>query len=182
MNKKKIFNQDDYNSNDGMLTYIWGPPLWHALHTITFNYPVKPTKEQKKQYLDFFNNLQSVLPCRYCRDNYQKNLLEHPITANVLKNRENLSRWLYDMHEMINKNLNKKSNLTYDEVRDRFEHFRSRCLTDPKEKDVKIDIKKEKGCTEPLYGIKSKCILNIVPKDSKIDTFKIDKKCKLVKL
>jgi predicted NAD-dependent protein-ADP-ribosyltransferase YbiA (DUF1768 family) len=31
-----------------MLTTIWGPSQWHFLHTMSFNYPVKPTPEQKK--------------------------------------------------------------------------------------------------------------------------------------
>lgn len=35
----------------------------------------------------------------------------------------------------------------------------------------------EKGCTEPLYGKKSKCVINIVPQEEKTETFKIDKKC-----
>ena len=39
---KPVFNKDDYNSSDGMLTYVWGPSMWHTLHTISFNYPVKP--------------------------------------------------------------------------------------------------------------------------------------------
>jgi hypothetical protein len=172
-----IFTDEDYNSNDGMLTYVWGPALWHSLHTISFNYPVKPTKEQKKYYFDFFTNLKNILPCKYCRDNYEKNLKVLPLNNKVLKNRESFSRWLYHIHELINKKLEKKSNLTYDEVRYRYEHFRSRCLNDPK----KIKDKKEKGCVEPLYGVKSKCIINIVPKDSKLDTFKIDKKCKFTK-
>lgn len=175
----KIFNENDYNSGDGMLTSIWGPPLWHALHTMSFNYPVKPSKEQKQYYQEFFNNLKNVLPCRYCRDNYILNLEKYPINSKVLKNRESFSKWLYNIHELINTNLNKKSGLTYDEIRDRYEHFRSRCLTDPKEKHILIS--KEKGCTESLYGVKSKCILNIVPKDLKIESFKIDKKCNLTK-
>jgi len=29
-----------YNSDEGMLTKVWGPPLWHVLHTISFNYKV----------------------------------------------------------------------------------------------------------------------------------------------
>jgi hypothetical protein len=169
----ELFNKDDYNSNDGMLTYVWGPALWHALHTISFNYPVKPTKEQKENYYDFFMNLKNILPCKYCRDNYEKNLKILPLTVKTMKNRESFSRWLYEIHEIINKNLNKKSNLTYEDVRLRYEHFRSRCLADPK----KIDPKIEKGCTNPLYGIKSKCTINIVPKESKIESFKIDKKC-----
>ena len=37
--------------------------------------------------------------------------------------------------------------------------------------------KKEKGCTEPLYGQKSKCIINIVPQSVKGPTLQIDKQC-----
>ena len=174
-----IFNNDDYNSNDGMLTYVWGPALWHSLHTISFNYPVKPTKEQQKYYLEFFTSLKNILPCKYCREGYEKNLKILPLTTKELKNRETFSRWFYEMHELVNKNLGKKSNLSYEDVRYRYEHFRSRCLVDPKQN--KENNKKEKGCTEPLYGIKSKCIISIVPKDSKQDTFKMDKKCNFKK-
>jgi hypothetical protein len=174
----KVFKNEDYNSNDGMLTYVWGPALWHSLHTMSFNYPVKPTNEQKQYYYNFFIGLQHVLPCKYCRDNYAKNLEKLPLTINKLKNRETFSRWLFDMHELINKNLDKKSNLTYEIVRDRYENFRSRCLVNPKQKVYNA---KEKGCTEPLYGVKSKCVINIVPKDSKKETFKMDKRCSITK-
>jgi hypothetical protein len=40
---------------------------------------------------------------------------------------------------------------------------------------------KEKGCTEPLYGLKSKCVLNIIPRDNRISSFKMDPKCVLKK-
>jgi hypothetical protein len=170
-----IFSENDYNSGDGMVTYIWGPPMWHSLHTITFNYPNNPTKEQKKQYLKFFTNIKDVLPCKYCRENYTKNLTIHPLNTHVLKNRETLSRWLFEIHEEINTKLGKKSYLTYEEVRDRYEHFRSRCLNNPQKK------KKDIGCTESLYGIKSKCVINIVPKEENIPSFKINNKCKIKK-
>ena len=49
--KEKIFSSEDYNSDNGMLTSVWGPPMWHALHTISFNYPVNPSLQQKKNYL-----------------------------------------------------------------------------------------------------------------------------------
>ena len=48
--RENLFTENDYNSNDGMMTSIWGPPLWHSLHTISFNYPVQPTETQKKDY------------------------------------------------------------------------------------------------------------------------------------
>lgn len=166
-----VFTENDFNSNDGMITTVWGPPLWHALHTISFNYPVKPSDEQKKYYYNFFMDLKNILPCKYCRDNFEKNLKILPINDTVLKNRKNFSKWLYKIHELVNTNLGKKSNLTYDEIRTRYENFRSRCINESK--NTKI----EKGCTESLYGVKSKCTLNIVPKDTKLDSLKIDKKC-----
>ena len=46
---KNTYNKKDYNSEQGMLTSVWGPSLWHFLHVMSFNYPVKPTKIQKKK-------------------------------------------------------------------------------------------------------------------------------------
>ena len=40
---KPVYSLNDYNSGDGMLTSVWGPGMWHVLHTMSFNYPVKPT-------------------------------------------------------------------------------------------------------------------------------------------
>ena len=170
---KKVFNESDFNSGDGMLTSIWGPPLWHTLHTISFNYPVNPTKEQKENYYNFFKNLRHVLPCKYCRINLKKNLKSIPLKKSVFKNRDSLSRWVYNLHETVNKMLDKKSGLSYKDVRERYENFRARCL------EKKENTKKEKGCTDSLYGLKGKCVMNIVPKSKKTETFKIDSKCKV---
>tara|TARA_B100001063_G_C16767564_1_gene559601 strand:+ start:280 stop:933 length:654 start_codon:yes stop_codon:yes gene_type:complete len=180
---KKVYTKKDFKSGDGMLTTVWGPSLWHTLHTISFNYPVKPTEKDKKNYRRFIMNLKFVLPCKYCRMNFKKNLKDLPLTDKALKNRNNFSRWMYKMHEHINKMLGKKSGLKYCDVRERYEHFRSRCTEDkdtvkiiqiiPKNKTRK----KEKGCVEPLFGKKSKCIIKIVPKEEKTPTFQMDKKC-----
>lgn len=175
MNKKHIFSEEDYNSGDGMMTSVWGPPMWHVLHTISFNYPIKPTKEQQKYYYKFYSNLQNILPCKYCRDNLKNNLSKLPLTKDVFKNRESLSRYVYNLHETVNMMLGKESGLSYDDVRERYEHFRSRCLENPKNIGKYSTI--EKGCTEPLYGVKSKCVINIVPKDNRMTSFKMDPKC-----
>ena len=180
---KKIYTKKDFKSGDGMLTTVWGPSLWHSLHTISFNYPVKPTIKDKKSYRKFILNLKHVLPCKYCRMNFRKNLKDLPLTDKALKNRDNFSRWMFDMHEHINKMLGKKSGLKFCDVRERYEHFRARCTQDIKK--MKIEIvsknktrkKKEKGCIEPLFGKKSKCVIKIVPKESKTPTFQMDKKC-----
>ena len=187
--KKRTFGKNDFSSGDGMITKIWGPLVWTALHTISFNYPVNPTVEDKKNYKDFIYSLRYVLPCKYCRINLTKNLKQKPLSMCHMKNRETFSRYIYELHELVNKMLNKKSNLTYCDVRERYEHFRSRCTEEsPKifnfiktnsHSNTKKTSKKnvEKGCTEPLYGKKAKCVINIVPQENKTKTFQMDKKC-----
>mgnify|MGYP001248009651 FL=1 len=188
---KKVYDKDDFSSGDGMLTSVWGPSLWHYLHTMSFNYPVKPTKKEKKHYRQFIMNLRNVLPCKYCRMNLRKNLKDLPLRDKDLKNRHTFSLWMYKLHEHINKMLGKKSGLTFEKVRERYEHFRSRCTIDIDKKTNIIKIKpvrakktrkkkkkKEKGCVEPLYGKKSKCVIKIVPKDKKVPTFQMDDRCK----
>jgi hypothetical protein len=108
---------------------------------------------------------------------------------NTMKNRESLSTWLYELHEEINRMLGKKSNLSYEDVKLRYEMFRSRCLgkasskskNKSKNKSKRISKVKEKGCVKPLYGKKSKCVIKIVPKNTKCKTFNIDKECILKK-
>ena len=58
--KKRIFTKKQYNSGDGMLTSIWGPSMWHYLHTVSFNYPIKPTSEDKKKYRELILNMQYI--------------------------------------------------------------------------------------------------------------------------
>jgi len=178
--KKKIYKKKDYYSGDGMLTTVWGPSMWHYLHTVSFNYPTQPTCDDKKHYKELILNMQHTLPCKHCRDNLKKNLKAHPLKECHLKNRDQFSKYIYKLHEIINKMLGKKSGLSYCDVRERYEHFRARC-TKEKPKIFKFNKtrknKREKGCTEPLYGKKAKCVINIVPQEKKCKTLQIDKKC-----
>ena len=165
------YSEKEYKSGEGMLTTVWGPSLWHFLHTMIFNYPIEPTNEQKKYYMNFILSLKNILPCKYCRINLTKNFKVVPLKMSSMKDRESFSRYIYTLHEHINKMLGKKSNLSYEDVRERYEHFRARCT-------VKRVVK-EKGCTESLYkGEKSKCIIKIVPQSKKCNTFQMNKSCK----
>lgn len=176
---KRIFTRKHYNSNDGMLTTVWGPSTWHLLHTISFNYPIVPSCNDKSHYRNFVLNLQYVLPCGKCRKNLKKNFKKLPLLWKHMESRSTFSLYIYHLHELVNKMLNKKSGLSYADVRERYEHFRSRCAKSLEEikKEEELLKKKEKGCTEPLYGEKSKCILKIVPHSSKDETFTVDDKC-----
>ena len=162
-----------------------------------------PTKLQKKKYKQFLLNFQYTLPCKYCRINLKNNFKTFPLKDEHFENRDKFSRYIYNLHEIINKMLGKKSKIKYCDLRDKYEHFRSRCTIQNKD-DLKNHNKifkynsskfkntmkqmtenkstKESGCTIPLYGKKSKCVINIVPQEKKCKTFKIDKKCLKQKL
>ena len=178
-----VYNMDHYTSNDGMLTTVWGPGMWHYLHTISFNYPVHPTRQDKYHYRDFILSLKYTLPCGKCRTNLEQNFKKLPLRMKHMKNRATFSRYIYDLHELINTMLGKTSGLTYDVIRDRYEHFRARCTaslqrkTAKKRGSISSRAKTENGCTDPLYGEKSKCVIHIVPDTGSIDSMLIDKKC-----
>ena len=161
---KSLKKKEYYNNKNGMMTYIWGPPLWHFLHTMSFNYPVEPTEKDKKYYKDFIKSMEKILPCKYCRDNYKSNLKNVPLNSNALKNRENFSRWMYDFHNEVNRRLNKPMHYkSYEEVRYLYETLRARCGKDTKNIEL--------GCTNPIDKIKKKCVLYIVPKEKKCNSF-----------
>ena len=191
--KEKLFTEREYGSKDGMLTTVWGPGIWHFLHTISFNYPIHPTAKDKNNYRNFILQLRYVLPCGKCRENLVKNFKRLPLRTTDLENRDSFSRYIYQLHELINTMLHKTSGLSYEQVRERYEHFRARCKRTLKkgrnggqngernktEKKVgKRGKKKELGCTEPLYkGEKAKCVLKIIPEKEKCDTIQIDEQC-----
>jgi hypothetical protein len=162
-----VYDSNDFNDKNGMLTTIWGPGMWHFLHTMSFNYPNQPTKIQKKQYKDFIISLKHILPCGKCRENLATNFKIMPLKAKHMKNRENFSKYVYDLHELVNKQLDKTSGLTYEVVRERYEHFRARC-NGTKKSHV--------GCAKASRAKKTKSVINIVP-NSKCKTLKIDRRC-----
>ena len=83
-----------------MDTRLWGPPAWILLHTLAYHY--KP--ELKSEYKIFFNNLKYVLPCIYCRVSFTEYTEALPIDS-YLKSRDDIFKWLYEIHNMVNDKL-----------------------------------------------------------------------------
>ena len=184
---KYTFNKEDYKSDNGMITYTWGPLLWHFLHMMSFNYPTSPENYNIKNkyksgfiqnaYYLFIRLLQYILPCGACRDNLVNNLHSLKFKENknkILKNRESFSRFVYELHETVNTMLGKQSNLKYEDIRDFYEHFRAYC---PKNTNG------HGGCVKLQHNseerVKPKVIIYFVPFTKKINTTKIHKKCRI---
>lgn len=139
---------------------IWGPHAWFLLHSITFNYPVKPTEVDKNNIKNFIHSFATVIPCYMCQKHFAEHLKKAPITDNVLKSRDNLADWLIDIHNRVNK-MNGKKIWTPQEVMDHYEKI----YTNYDNNDNNISNKK---CTECKENKKSNffyiifCIIIII--------------------
>lgn len=107
-----------------MDTRKWGPDGWLLLHKITFNYPMKPTQKDKTEHLLFFYTLQHILPCKYCRESFKEFMKQSPIDNN-LDSRKKLSKWLYNIHNLVNNKLIKQGlldtpNPSYKEIEKKY--------------------------------------------------------------
>tara|TARA_Y100000741_G_scaffold201141_2_gene152963 strand:- start:4854 stop:5435 length:582 start_codon:yes stop_codon:yes gene_type:complete len=179
------YRNHDYNSKDGMQSAIFGPPYWMTIHMASFNYPVEPTDTHKQHYLNWLLSFEHVLPCRYCRENFPKNLEASGFDFNTIplwknkcmKSRHEFSLFCYTLHDSVNKML-KKTSPTFEEIRNRYENFRAKCLSD----DEKIKLqqtKKELGCIRPSHnGERGKCVISIIPQKINSDGFIVHKSCK----
>ena len=86
---------------------IWGKYLWISIHFIAMEYPHHPSDEDKNNYRIFFQQLQHVVPCVTCANNYKDHLVRFPLNDKVMENRSNLFQWTVDMHNEVNKITNK---------------------------------------------------------------------------
>jgi hypothetical protein len=87
---------------------IWGRHMWFTLHNISLAYPNTPNKTDKENYKAFFYLIKDILPCKICSDHYKENLLKLPLTDEILSNKELFIKWVIDMHNLVNENINKK--------------------------------------------------------------------------
>ena len=92
----------------------WGPAAWTFLHAVTYRYPSNPTWQEKKDFSTFFDMVGKTLPCTDCGQHFQKAFQK----ANF-DSRTTLEAWLVDVHNAVNKRLNKPV-LTVEEARRSF--------------------------------------------------------------
>ena len=116
---------------------IWGPHAWFFLETVAMAYPTNPTFNEKKAAEKFFKSLTIMIPCEKCRNNYKKHIKKYPIDDNVLKSRDNLFKWIVDIHNSVDP----KKQRTYDET---FNYYMDKYgFTVVKKKNNKITINKK---------------------------------------
>jgi predicted PurR-regulated permease PerM len=85
---------------------IWGPSGWKFLHSITLNYSDNPTEKEKQDIINFFQTLPAVLPCDACAEHLTQHYTKYPI-KNSINSRDELVKWLFDIHNEVNQSLGK---------------------------------------------------------------------------
>ena len=103
-----------------MDTRFWGPSGWCLLHLIAAAPQPNPRKTK-----EWFDLLEFVLPCKYCRASFHDYTNLQPLTLAIIANREKFSRWLFDIHNRVNGKLRGQGLLTsadpsWPSVRDRY--------------------------------------------------------------
>jgi len=149
------------NENNGLTVSTWGPVGWVYIHSVSFGYPVSPSDFDIKNgnpigttennYRMFFKFVGKTLPCKFCRNSYDKFTAEIPIR---LESRDALTHWLWEIHNKVNGKLEKDYSVSYPEIQKKFESFRAKCS----------HTANAKGCTEPLGNEpKKECKIVIRP-------------------
>ena len=84
----------------------WGPHFWYTLHSICENYPFTPNSITKKKYYDFISNIPIFLPDHSFGDKFAELLDQYPLKP-YLDSREQLTKWMHFIHNIINKHIGK---------------------------------------------------------------------------
>uniref|UniRef100_A0A1B6KJL2 Sulfhydryl oxidase n=1 Tax=Graphocephala atropunctata TaxID=36148 RepID=A0A1B6KJL2_9HEMI len=81
-----------------------GRSTWGLLHTIAAYYPDNPSQETKDDVRIFFDKFAKLYPCRSCADHFREQINMSPPRVS---NQQTLSRWLCDMHNLVNQRTGK---------------------------------------------------------------------------
>lgn len=102
----------------------WGPPLWRLLHGITEalgnqTVPMLATDEAH-EIVFLLRDVEKIMPCQLCRGHYHTWRKDHPLEeidrlrGYMLKT--TVRKWLYDLHEEVNKSRGIDSGITLEEI------------------------------------------------------------------
>jgi hypothetical protein len=125
-------------SNDSLSVNCWGATAWHFLHSVAMGYPETLSNSPddlliKQNYKQFFESLEFILPCEWCKIHFKQNIQTLPIDG-YLDSRYNLSLWLYDFHNLVNDatNVPDSKRPSFKSVYEQYDSFRAPCDQDSK--------------------------------------------------
>jgi len=136
---------------------FWGRSTWTYLHTLSFNYPEKPTENDRLKYYNYFQQLPDFLPCPSCADSFRIYLKYIPID-NYLNDIYGITFWLYIIHFIVNSKL-KKLNMDFYNVIKLYLPNRTLCTSplnqseNVQSKDITKSANLSGKCTKPSTSL-----------------------------
>lgn len=145
--------------NNGLKPSCWGPTAWHFLHSVAMGYPESlsnSTEDKiiKDNYKKFYESLEHILPCDWCKIHYTENLKSLPI-SDYLDSRRNLSLWVYKLHNLVNEatHVSEKNIPSFESVYEMYNSYRVPCDEDSKTCGGDV----ESGCKIVVQDLNNQC-------------------------
>lgn len=109
----------------------WGNPLWKMLHSITESLGNQKntilSADEAHEIVFLLRDLEKVMPCQMCRQHYNAWRKEHPLeqlaTLRGPALRDAVRKWLYDLHENVNRSRNIESNIIIEQIPELYKHL-----------------------------------------------------------
>ncbi len=102
----------------------WGPPLWNILHSLTESLGNQKntiiSTDEAHEMIFLLRDVEKIMPCALCRNHYNAWRKQHPLEKLApLRGpalRDAVRKWLYDLHENVNKDRKIESGITLDQI------------------------------------------------------------------
>lgn len=92
---------------------IWGPLAWNLFSDLCYHFDSlqNPQNNIKTNIRRVFEYFQFLLPCKHCRLSYKHYFILLPIVPFIES--QNMTAWLWSIHELVNTKLEKKDRIDY---------------------------------------------------------------------
>ena len=121
------YTPEELNSSQGFQTNVWGPILWRMLHTIAYTYPDQPKKIEKENYQQWLWRTGQVLPCGFCRSNFDDRMREAGWGEWALHTNIAFFNFLVKLHNAVNRHKGEYS-ANLQEIREEYDKITENCI------------------------------------------------------
>lgn len=102
----------------------WGNPLWKLLHGLTESLGRQTNgilaTDEAHEIVFLLRDVEKIMPCQLCRVHYNAWRKTHPLEQIASLRgqalREAVRKWLFDLHENVNRDRQIQSNISYEMI------------------------------------------------------------------
>ena len=84
-----------------------GRSAWTLLHSMTANYPTRPSPSEQQQTRSFLSLFSQMYPCSHCAEDFRAWMRQEGNAPRV-SSRDEFGRWMCEAHNAVNVKLGKE--------------------------------------------------------------------------